>query len=206
MPTPHADLHTRRATLAVNSFNSETRTFTAIAATDAPILRSDPFDGQFYERLLITSGAMRQARLQSGRMPILDNHRAVSAGEQLGIVTRASIRDGQLVVDARLTQGDIATPIAQSAADGVACNVSLGYRVFKSERSKGPEGLPLVTITDWEPIELSFVPVGADPNAYIRSMKGKPMPQARKKRCSYQYAAAAGRRRRWARAPRRRCP
>jgi len=194
MPAPEK-LHTRRATLALNSFNSETRTFQAIAATDAPVLRNDLFDGQFYERLLMTPGAMRQARLQSGRMPILDNHRAASAGAQLGVVTRSTIREGQLVVDGRLTQADVATPIAQSAADGVACNVSLGYRVFKSERSKGPEGLPLVTITDWEPIELSFVPVGADPNAYIRNLKGKTMPQARKQnrvRPDQQRAPAAG--------------
>jgi hypothetical protein len=55
--------------------------------------------------------------------------------------------------------------------------------------------LPLVTITDWEPIELSFVSVGADPNAYIRNLKGKTMPQARKQtrvRPDHQRAAVAG--------------
>lgn len=175
-----SQLHTRRATLALNSFDPAARTFTAIAATDKPILRSDPFDGDFYEVLAMRPGAIRMRRLDTGRTPILDNHRAVSAGEQLGVVTRAAVNNGNLVIDGKLTQADTVTPIAQSIADGVAVNVSVGYRVYRSERTKGADGIPVITRTDWEPIEVSIVPVGADPETYIRNERGRPMPQARR--------------------------
>jgi hypothetical protein len=183
MPTTRpTELHTRRATVALNSFDPAVRTFTAIAATDKPILRSDPFDGDYYEVLSMRPGAVRMQRLASGRSPILDNHRAASAADQLGVITRGAVRDGQVVIDGKLTQADVATPLAQSIGDGVAVNVSVGYRVHRSERSKGADGIPIITRTDWEPIEVSLVPVAADPETYIRNQRGRTMPQAARRK------------------------
>jgi hypothetical protein len=45
--------------------------------------------------------------------------------------------------------------------------VSVGYRVHKYEEARGKE-LPIRTAVDWEPYELSMVPIPADAGAKVR--------------------------------------
>src|SRR5690242_9571422 len=81
----------RRSPMGITSFNPETGTFTAVAATGTPVDRNDYFDGPYQEVLLITPKAIRMRRLQSGRAPLLNSHARGSASDQIGVITAARI-------------------------------------------------------------------------------------------------------------------
>lgn len=170
-PAPQA-FFTRRASVPASSFNAATGTFAAVIATETPVLRRG-FDGDYLEVLSIKPGAVRLGRLQSGAAPLLDSHRANSARDQIGIVAGARIENAQLVIDARLSSRDDVKPIASDLAGGTPPNVSVGYRVYASAESRTPEGMLVITRTDWEPFEASFVPIPADPKTHVR--KGNSM-------------------------------
>ncbi|MFN3349466.1 prohead protease/major capsid protein fusion protein [Pseudorhodoplanes sp.] len=169
------ETQTRRAEL--RSYDAETGTFTAVAATDLPVVRR-MFGGQVSEILSLNPGSVRLGRFRSGRAPLLDSHRSASIADQIGVVTDARIQSGKLIVDVRLSDrtDDRMKQIRADLASGIIRNVSVGYQVFRSDETEGANGLPVVTHTDWEPAELSLVAVPADSQAYIRSMKGKLMP------------------------------
>lgn len=166
---------TRRAAMRLNSFDPETGEFSAIAATENPVLRSDYFDGDYHEVLSLASRAVRLGRIAGGRAPILDSHRMGSSRDQLGVITGARIENKQLIIEGRLSARDDVKPVAADIAAGVIRNVSVGYLVHASAEAKGPGGSRVITRTDWEPMEVSIVPAGADPQAHIRSAKGTPM-------------------------------
>jgi Mu-like prophage major head subunit gpT len=170
---------TRRSPLKINSFEPETGIFFATAASGMPVERADFFNGTYQEVLSMKPSAVRMGRLQSGRAPLLDAHRAGSAKDQIGVIAAARIERDELVIEGRLSQRDDLAPLASDIAAGVVSNVSVAYRSYATVESKGPDGSRIVTHTDWEPLEVSIVPIGADPQAHIRSGKDLPMSKRR---------------------------
>ncbi len=170
-------LHIRRAAVQLSSFDLEAGTFSAVAATETAVPRDSFFDGRFEEVLSLQPGAVRLARLQSGRAPILNGHRSGSAQDQIGVVTGARIEKGQLIIDGRMSEREDVKPIAADMAAGILQNVSVGYVVNASTETKRKDGTRVITRTDWEPFEISIVPIPADRNAHIRNTKGIPMPE-----------------------------
>src|SRR5690606_24529723 len=53
---------------------------------------------------------------------------------------------------------------------------SVGYRVHRYEIEKRDGQPELWRAVDWEPIEISAVPIGADPGAHVRAGDAAPMP------------------------------
>ena len=55
--------------------------------------------------------------------------------------------------------------------DGIIRSVRVGYRVYKFEETtgKGANALPVRKAIDWEPFEVSMVPIPADAGAKVRS-------------------------------------
>lgn len=168
------DTHVRRASLRMTTFDPETGTFSAVIATETPVSRRDAIDGDYLEILSLKPSAVRLDRLKSGASPVLDSHRAGSMKDQIGKVTTARIEAGRLIAEARLSPRDDVKPIATDLAAGTPPNVSVGYRVYASSESRAPDGRLIITRTDWEPFEMSFVPIPADPNTHVR--KGLAMP------------------------------
>jgi Mu-like prophage major head subunit gpT len=173
-----AEFFTRRAPFRAASFDPESGTFSAVIATETPVARRDPVEGEYLEILSLKPSAVRLDRLKSGAAPVLDSHRAGSMKDQIGNVTAARIEaPGQLVAEARLSARDDVKPIAADLAAGTPPNVSVGYRVYASSESRDAEGRPVIVRTDWEPFEMSFVPIPADPATHVRSQqKGTTMP------------------------------
>jgi hypothetical protein len=166
------DFFTRRAPMRAATFDPETGTFSAVIATETPVPRGD-----YIEILSINRSAVRLDRLNSGAAPVLDSHRAGSVKDQIGNVKSARIEPGQLIAEARLSPRDDVKPIATDLAAGTPPNISLGYKVYQSTESRDADGRLVITRTDWEPFEVSFVPIPADPNTHIRSQqKGTAMP------------------------------
>jgi hypothetical protein len=153
--------------LDVGSYNPETRTFTAIAATTTPVPR-------FYgtEILSFAKGAVRLGRFQSGRAPLLADHRnAVDA--IVGLIESARLENDKLIVSGRLfdRDDDLINRIHDGLVAGVIRNVSVSYIPHMAHDARDADGRLVVTQTDWEPTELSIVAVPLDPNAHIRTLE-----------------------------------
>ena len=171
------EFFTRRAPFRAASFDPETGAFSAVIATENPVARRDPVEGEYLEVLSLKPSAVRLDRLNSGAAPVLDSHRANSLSDRAGNVTAARIESGQLIADARLSPN--ATAIAADLAAGTPPAVSLGYRVYASSESHDAAGRLVITRDDWEPFEMSFVPIPADPTTHVRSQhKGTTMHNA----------------------------
>ena len=154
----------------LQSVNNEARTVETVFSTGADVVRSEFWTGESYiERLSMEKKAIRMERLMSGSAPVLNTHASYSLDDAIGIVTSARIKDGQGVAELRFAKDD---PDADRAwnkiSQGVLQNVSVGYRVHKYEETE-EDGMKVRTARDWEPYEISVVPMGADPGAQLRS-------------------------------------
>jgi hypothetical protein len=151
--------------------NKEARTVNLIFSTGAAVDRMDYWSGKRYREVLSMDPAhVRLDRLNAGA-PLLDAHSAYSVGDVLGAVQpdTARIVNKQGVATVRFSKRDAVEPIFQDVADGIITNVSVGYRVYKFvEDTPKDGGLPTRTAIDWEPFEVSMVPMPADVGARVR--------------------------------------
>ena len=156
---------------AVSSVNDDARTAELIFSTGAPVERYDwRADTRYRERLSLTPAHVRLDRLNNGA-PLLDAHAAHTVANQIGVVVEHSAalttKDARATV--RFSERAEVEPIWQDVRTGIVRNVSVGYRVHRCEETAGTDGaLPTRLATDWEPFELSLVPMGADPGARVR--------------------------------------
>lgn len=144
-----------------------------VVTTGGAVRRFPFFSEPFDERLEISSDAIRSERLESGRMPLLDNHRSFGgAMNQIGVIRDFTIDAGadELRATAVISAREELEWLRNDIRTGIIGNVSVGYRVhqFRDETEKGDEARQLKAI-DWEPFEASIVTVPADPDAGLRS-------------------------------------
>jgi HK97 family phage major capsid protein/HK97 family phage prohead protease len=96
--------------------------------------------------------------------------------DQVGVVQSARVdSDGVGRAVVRFGKSARASEIFQDIVDGIRQHVSVGYRVITiSEEIR--EGQPnLITVTRWEPFEISVVPVPADPSVGVgRALENPP--------------------------------
>lgn len=166
-------MQTREAPLS--SFNDETRTAEIVWTTGARVLRYDWWNGRAYhEELSLDPKHVRMGRLEGGSAPLLDSHGGWSLRGVLGVVEGASLKAKEGRATVRFSKRADVEQIVQDVRDGIVRNVSVGYAVHKFERiAPKNEGDPWTyRAVDWEPMELSLVPIGADPKAGVRSQGG----------------------------------
>lgn len=167
---PSPGLATRAAELAPATLNDEARTVEVVWTTGARVLRG--FYERFYEELSLDPKHVRMERLQSGRAPLLDSHQAFGGvGAVLGVVESARLEKTRGVAVVRVVKDDpAADALWNKIRQGVIKNVSVGYRVNRLEKIEGgDEKIPTYRAIDWEPFEISAVPVGADAQAHFRA-------------------------------------
>jgi HK97 family phage major capsid protein/HK97 family phage prohead protease len=88
--------------------------------------------------------------------------------DQIGVVESARIdADGVGRAVVRFGRSPRADEIFQDIIDGIRRHVSVGYRVMKIEEEHREAEPNLVTVTRWEPYEISIVPVPADPSVGV---------------------------------------
>lgn len=164
----------RAADVAPSSVNEAARTVDVVFSTGAAVERMDWWTGQRYiEKLSMNPKAVRLDRLNSGA-PLLDSHGGYSVRDQLGSVVAGSAaivqKEGRARV--RFSRRPEIAGVWQDVIDGHVRNVSVGYRVYKFEEEKGADDkLPIRTAIDWEPYEISMVPMPADAKAQTRGDK-----------------------------------
>ena len=156
----------------ITSIDREQRTVELIFSTGAGVERYDWNSGKRYiEKLALTPSAVRLDRLNAGG-PLLDAHSAWSITDQIGGVVpgTAKVRGGKGYATVKFSRRDSVEGIWQDVLDGIVRSVSAGYRTYKYEEDQ-PAGnaLPVRTATDWEPFEISMVPMPADIGAKVRS-------------------------------------
>ena len=91
----------------------------------------------------------------------------------IGVVERAWIaREGEALVGratVRFSDRADVEPIWRDVASGIVRNVSVGYAVRSYEITETDGQPPVWRAVDWQPLELSAVPIGADAAAGFRA-------------------------------------
>lgn len=159
-------IHLRAAAPRPTSFDPDARTIEAIVSTGADTVRPG-----YIERLDLTGADI--SRLIGG--PVLDGHRSGTTSDQLGVVEKAEIRPEGLWVLLRFRSSEAAQQVMTDISDGTLRGLSVGYTV--SEWLDGREGKNRTrTAKKWTLLEVSVVPMPADPGAHFRNGDG-PMSQ-----------------------------
>lgn len=120
---------------------------------------------EFTEELDLSDGAVNMERLSSGRAPVLDAHAGWSNATTIGVVESATIEDATI----RISDAPEHAGILRKIQDGISRNISVGYSVEQWEIIKEEGKKDRWIARKWTPYELSVVPIGADPDAYIRA-------------------------------------
>lgn len=184
---------TRRQELPIAGRAMEVRNFTRAApgATEsappataeivfsagAAVRRYDYWRERYYNEVLVVDDtAIRMDRFKRG-IPLLDTHSSYRLEHQLGVVEDPKIEAGRGVATATFSRRDSVAGVVQDVADGIIRSVSVGYVRHRVEMVS-PEndgGLWTYRVIDWEPMEVSLVPIPADMDSQIlRSAGGQP--------------------------------
>ena len=161
------------ATFAPPSANDDARTIDAVWYTGAKVPRFDWRTGEEYDLILDMKGC-RMDRLNNGG-PVLDSHCAYGVESQLGVVRKAWAKKGTGLATLQFSKRDAVTPIWNDVKGGIIQNLSPGMWIYKKVDTtpKGQERKEF-TATDWEPFEISLVPVPADAATTFMSAAGTP--------------------------------
>ena len=173
MPTETVSLppHVRAAAVRANTYNPDDNTIDICFTTGADVLRCDWLDGDYIERLETGPENVRLDRLNAGAA-FLDTHNAWELDAVIGSVVLGTARmEGGLgLCTIKLSKSTRAADTVTDLRDGIINNISVGYDVHAFTRTESSDGSPTLMIaTDWEPCEISAVPVPADPGAQVRA-------------------------------------
>lgn len=145
---------TRDLLITRDGINVDARTVQVAFSSTAPVTR---YWGT--EILSHAPGAIRLDRIRSSG-PLLLNH---DTDAQIGVIESVQIgtdQVGRAVV--RFGKGAEADAVFQDVVDDIRRNISVGYVVHAAQLTESGDSGDVYTITDWEPYEISIVPVPAD--------------------------------------------
>jgi hypothetical protein len=166
VPKGYGAVQVRASTL-----DQAARTVEIIWAAGAIVQRWSPDLGSYLEELSMDPKHIRMDRFRTG-MSLLDTHSAGTMDSRLGTVVPGSVRveGGKGYATVKLSRKQRAEELMQDLQDGHPFPVSVGYRTHAYEKREGDgKSLPVLRAIDWEPFELSAVPVPADGDAHSRA-------------------------------------
>ena len=169
MRVPHVSLAAQFAASGNGKANENERTREVLFYAGATVIRG--YDPQFKLTLGMKPGQVRMDRLLSGKAPVLDSHDTYSGIKaQIGVVETARIEKGRGYAGLRFSERDEVTPIWQDIQNGIIRNASVGAKIHKlQDVSEEDDKIKSYLAVDWEPLEISIVPIGADPDAGFRA-------------------------------------
>lgn len=163
----------RQATILPKTLNDETRTVDVVWTTGAAVLRG--YFQQYWEKLSLDPKSVRLKRINNGA-PLLNAHNDYDACCVVGVVeSGTAVLDGKRGVAtvrfAKAEDDPEADAIYRKVKDGILQNISVGYQTYEMTKVSegGADKIPIFEATDWEPYELSVVPMGADDGAGFRA-------------------------------------
>ncbi|WP_295205772.1 prohead protease/major capsid protein fusion protein [uncultured Brevundimonas sp.] len=169
-----ARLPAGRLAVTPRSYDAENHTVELVAATGYPVRRYDWEAGTYYfEQLAITADGINGERVDSGVAPLLDAHSSWAISDQLGQILSWRVEGGELITVVKFGLSEKAVSVEADVAAGILRGVSVGYRrdeMLKEVRQD--DKLPTYTVTRWTLLEVSLVPIPADPASGVRSEDG----------------------------------
>lgn len=154
----------RAATFNASSYNAETRTVDAVFSSGAEVRRY--FGSEF---LTISEEAIDLNRVGANLCPFLNAHNQWDIGAVLGRVVSARIENDQLVGTLAFADTDAGRAAEGMVSRGELTGISIGYAVRTWTLTESTDERDTWTATRWELLEVSLVPVPADPSAGVRS-------------------------------------
>lgn len=148
-----------KASFRPETVDRDAMTVEIVFTTGEEGIRQSWWSDPFMESLEISSKAIRSERLDKG-LSILDSHNRYSGiNAVLGITEEWRVEKGQLIGTCRFSKNQQA--VFDDVADGILRHVSLGYRIHEYKVTKATKDgqLEKRKAVDWEPLELSIVPV-----------------------------------------------
>lgn len=166
-------IQTRLAQLELPQGEQETdNVFDIVWTTGARVRRYDWMNDEVYdEELVVTPEAVRMERLNSGSVAVLNTHSQYSLEDVIGVflANTGVLENGQGLGRIMIDTGEATKAVLTKIQNRIIRNVSVGYRVHRYEIIRSEGAVPLYRAVDWEPYEISLVPIGADAGAGIRS-------------------------------------
>jgi len=161
---------TCEARILPKTVDIENRTVDVVFSTGARVKRG--FFSQFFEELSLEKKHVRLKRLNNGA-PFLNTHLSRDLDDQLGVVVEksASVDGKKGIAKVRFAKDEVPERMFQRVIDGILRNISVGYRIHEMEKVGEVDGIPVLRVVDWEPVELSGVPAGADDGSMFRSLQ-----------------------------------
>ncbi len=152
-----------------DTFDDENLTVEIAISSDAQVERWG-----YIEILDHKPAAIRQDRLKMG-IPILLGH---DRSMQVGILEPATVKvgkDGKIRGTARFSKNNPrAVQEYNDAKDGIRIFISVGYMIHELVLEKADKDGPnIYRVTDWEPMEASFVSIPADPSVGVGRTGGQ---------------------------------
>lgn len=173
MPT---SLSIRAAAIQPRTYDPESRSATALLATEAPIYSTDAATGKPVLEVWRMEG-MEPVE----QVPLCDAHDRDSVGDVLGSVAEITVRNGELFGRVRISSAE--SDVAVKVQEGHIRDVSAGIqpievvviRAGDTQEVAGrtytaPDDSNLRIVLQWRLREVSLCPIGADPRAKIRSL------------------------------------
>lgn len=159
----------RRADVVPSTLDKKGRTVQVVFSTGSRVLNMPWASEPYYEELSLESGHVRLDRLNNGA-PFLKAHNSFELENVLGVIDSASVDGKQGVAVVRFSERPDVEPIFNDVVAGVFRHVSVGYKVYKyEEQPRADNDYPVYRAVDWEPVEVSLVPIGADDKAIVRA-------------------------------------
>lgn len=165
----------RDASVRPESFDAKANTVEIVWSTGSSVRRYSWWDGEEYDEVLsMEPGAVRLDRLNAGAA-FVDTHATHCLDNVIGAVVpgTAKIEDGRGIATILLSAAPGVADTVQKIREGVIRNISVGYWLHKVVKTEADDGsVARHDVVDWEPLEISAVPVPADAGSQIRSAEG----------------------------------
>lgn len=155
----------REMHLRSESFDAAARTVDITYATVTPVRY-----GRMRETLRIDADSVVTERLDAGHVYLIWNHDAHNTAAPVGRVIGHRVEDGEAVATVQLSEDPAHAGVIADIESGMLRSVSAGFRVYATEEAENDDGSIDITVTRWEPYEISLTVIPADPASRIRSL------------------------------------
>lgn len=163
-----------RAAFVPGSFNAEKRTVEVVWSTGARGPRFDWDIGRYYEELSLAPEHVSLSRLNGGAS-VLNSHQSRDLSAIIGAVVPGSAsvdgKEGRATIT--FSEREEVAGFVKDVEGGIIRHISVGYNVNRYDLvdkvQEGDDLIPVYRAVDWEPAEISFVPIAFDAGAQSRT-------------------------------------
>ena len=156
------ELFTRECEIRKELITTDARVIRVSFSSEAKVARRNNYGDPWIETLGHEAEEVNLSRLNNSA-PVLYNHKRGEDKSRIGVVERAWLENGKGYADLRISKRAEVEGIWQDIQDGILRNVSVAYQIEEKtlleKRNNEPD---LYRVTNWTPIEISFVDIPAD--------------------------------------------